>query len=68
MTRAIELAGLTPGDIDHVNAHATGTTLGDVAEAHAINRAVRQPRAGGLRAEIRTGPFGRCGQGQSSRS
>ena len=25
MTRAIQLAGLTPSDIDHVNAHATGT-------------------------------------------
>jgi beta-ketoacyl ACP synthase len=40
MTRAIELAGLTPADIDHVNAHATGTTVGDVAEAHAINNAL----------------------------
>jgi beta-ketoacyl ACP synthase len=40
MTRAIQLAGLTPADIDHVNAHATGTTVGDVAEAHAINNAL----------------------------
>ncbi|MBJ7340356.1 3-oxoacyl-ACP synthase KasB [Mycolicibacterium sp.] len=40
MSRSIELAGLTPGDIDHVNAHATATKVGDVAEAHAINRAV----------------------------
>ncbi|HXO50826.1 MAG TPA: 3-oxoacyl-ACP synthase KasB [Mycobacterium sp.] len=40
MTRAIELAGLTPKDIDHVNAHATGTSVGDVAEAHAINNAL----------------------------
>jgi beta-ketoacyl ACP synthase len=40
MTRAIELAGLTPNDIDHVNAHATATRVGDVAEAKAINRAV----------------------------
>ena len=40
MTRAIQLAGLSPGDIDHVNAHATGTRLGDVAEAKAITRAV----------------------------
>ena len=40
MSRAIELAGLTPGDIDHVNAHATGTVVGDVAEAVAINRAL----------------------------
>jgi beta-ketoacyl ACP synthase len=40
MTRAIELAGLTPADIDHVNAHATGTVVGDVAESVAINRAL----------------------------
>src|SRR5262249_53700891 len=40
MARAIELAGLTPGDIDHVNAHATGTSVGDVAEGVAINNAL----------------------------
>jgi beta-ketoacyl ACP synthase len=40
MTRAIQLAGLQPSDIDHVNAHATGTQVGDVAEAKAINNAV----------------------------
>jgi len=40
MTRAIELAGLKPTDIDHVNAHATGTSVGDVAEAKAINNAM----------------------------
>ena len=40
MTRAVQLAGLTPGDIDHVNAHATGTSVGDLAEGKAINRAL----------------------------
>lgn len=40
MTRAIRLAGLAPTDIGHVNAHATGTKVGDTAEAKAINRAV----------------------------
>jgi beta-ketoacyl ACP synthase len=40
MKRAVELAGLTPGDIDHVNAHATGTSVGDLAESKAINRAL----------------------------
>jgi beta-ketoacyl ACP synthase len=39
IARAIQLAGLAPGDIDHVNAHATGTTDGDLAEATAINNA-----------------------------
>ena len=40
MTRAMQLAGLQPSDIDHVNAHATGTSVGDVAEGHAINAAM----------------------------
>nr|WP_090277820.1 3-oxoacyl-ACP synthase KasB [Mycolicibacterium komanii]CRL72831.1 3-oxoacyl-(acyl carrier protein) synthase II [Mycolicibacterium komanii] len=40
MTRAIQLAGLQPKDIDHVNAHATGTSVGDVAEGKAINNAM----------------------------
>jgi 3-oxoacyl-[acyl-carrier-protein] synthase II/beta-ketoacyl ACP synthase len=40
ITRAIQIAGLTPTDIDHVNAHAAGTTLGDSAEAHAIGNAL----------------------------
>jgi beta-ketoacyl ACP synthase len=41
MTRAIQLAGLTSTDIDHVNAHATGTSVGDLAEGKAINNAMR---------------------------
>jgi beta-ketoacyl ACP synthase len=40
ITRSIELAGLKPSDIDHINAHATGTSVGDVAEGKAINRAL----------------------------
>src|SRR6202000_115598 len=41
MTRPIQLAAITPNDIDHVNAHATGTQVGDVAEGRAINNALR---------------------------
>nr|WP_086012722.1 KasA/KasB family beta-ketoacyl-ACP synthase [Tsukamurella paurometabola] len=37
MKRAIEVAGLTPRDIDLINAHATATPIGDVAEAKAIS-------------------------------
>ncbi|WP_421840101.1 3-oxoacyl-ACP synthase KasB [Mycobacterium sp.] len=40
MTRAIQLADLTPDDIGHVNAHATGTQVGDLAEGKAINNAM----------------------------
>ena len=40
ITRAVQLAGLQPGDIDHINAHATGTSVGDVAEGKAINNAM----------------------------
>ncbi|EUA22684.1 3-oxoacyl-[acyl-carrier-protein] synthase 2 [Mycobacterium xenopi 3993] len=44
ITRAIELAGLTATDIDHVNAHATGTVVGDLAESKAINNALGSHR------------------------
>ena len=40
ISRAIMLAGIKPTDIDHVNAHATGTKHGDLAEARAIRRAL----------------------------
>ncbi|HNM85182.1 MAG: 3-oxoacyl-ACP synthase KasB [Mycobacterium sp.] len=40
ISRAVELAGLAPSDIDHINAHATGTHVGDVAEGKAINNAM----------------------------
>ncbi len=40
MTRAIQLAGITPAEIDHINAHATGTQVGDLAESKAIKRAL----------------------------
>ncbi|WP_280343021.1 KasA/KasB family beta-ketoacyl-ACP synthase [Nocardia abscessus] len=36
MRKAIETAGLRPSDIQHVNAHATSTSIGDASEANAI--------------------------------
>lgn len=36
MQKAIGTAGLTARDIDHVNAHATATPIGDLSEARAI--------------------------------
>jgi len=39
MENAIRDAGLTPGDVDYVNAHGTSTPLGDKAETVAIRSA-----------------------------
>lgn len=39
LTRTMELAGLVPDDIDHVNAHAAGTVDGDLLEATALRKA-----------------------------
>jgi 3-oxoacyl-[acyl-carrier-protein] synthase II len=36
MRKALAQAGLRPGDVAHVNAHATGTQVGDAAEAMSI--------------------------------
>jgi 3-oxoacyl-[acyl-carrier-protein] synthase II len=39
MVEAVQRAGLEPSDIVHINAHATSTPVGDVAESNAIRRA-----------------------------
>ncbi|MTD13593.1 beta-ketoacyl-ACP synthase II [Nakamurella sp. YIM 132087] len=40
IAKAIRSAGLTKADIGHVNAHATSTPVGDVAESKTILRAI----------------------------
>jgi 3-oxoacyl-[acyl-carrier-protein] synthase II len=43
MEQAIADAGLTPGDIVHINAHGTSTPLNDAAEAEAIAKLFGTP-------------------------
>ncbi|MCP9439413.1 MAG: beta-ketoacyl-ACP synthase II [Nitrospira sp.] len=38
MKLALDSAGLTPTDVDYINAHATSTAIGDVVEVKAIKR------------------------------
>ena len=40
ITAALADAGVEPGEIDYINAHAAGTPVGDVAEAGAIRMAL----------------------------
>ncbi len=40
ITKALRSAGLDAGDIGHVNAHATSTPVGDIAESRTIRRAL----------------------------
>jgi 3-oxoacyl-[acyl-carrier-protein] synthase II len=40
MSRAMAKAGLTPEDIDYINAHGTSTTLNDRSETRAIKLAM----------------------------
>ncbi|GGC71709.1 beta-ketoacyl-ACP synthase [Hoyosella rhizosphaerae] len=40
MVKAMRVAGVSPSEVAHINAHATATSVGDIAEARAINSAV----------------------------
>lgn len=38
LNRALDAAGITPKDVDHVNMHGTSTPLGDIAETNSIKK------------------------------
>jgi 3-oxoacyl-[acyl-carrier-protein] synthase II len=38
MQLALDHAGITPDQVDYINAHATSTGLGDISETHAIKK------------------------------
>ena len=62
MTRSLELAGLSPKDIDHVNAHGTATPIGDTRRGQRHpGRRLRARR--GVCAEVGAGPLHRRGRG-----
>ncbi len=43
MELALADAGITPGDVGHINAHGTSTPLNDLAEARAISKVFGEP-------------------------
>ena len=46
MTMAVKRAGITPGDIDYINAHGTSTPLGDEIELRAVERLMGDAASG----------------------
>jgi len=38
LNAALDMAGIKPGDVDHINMHGTSTPLGDLAESNTIKK------------------------------
>jgi 3-oxoacyl-[acyl-carrier-protein] synthase-1 len=44
MRRALDHAGVSPGNVDYVNTHATSTPVGDLSEVRAMRRVFGERR------------------------
>ena len=65
ISAALTDAGVEPGDVDYVNAHAAGTPVGDVAEAGAIRLALG-PAADGVPVSSTKGASGHLVSGAAA--
>lgn len=61
MAEALELAGLTPGDIGYVSMHGTGTQNGDIAETTATRTIFTTPVPGSSLKSYTGHTLGACG-------
>jgi 3-oxoacyl-[acyl-carrier-protein] synthase II len=57
---ALADAGLEPGDVDYVNAHASSTSVGDATETAAIKRALGEEKARSTPVSSTKGSTGHC--------
>ncbi|MGI9659376.1 MAG: beta-ketoacyl-[acyl-carrier-protein] synthase family protein, partial [Gaiellaceae bacterium] len=57
---AMDDAGVGPGDVDHVNAHATSTPVGDTSETRILKQALGEERAYEVPISAIKGATGHC--------
>ena len=60
MTMALDDAGIEPGEVDYINAHATSTPIGDTAETRMIKLAFGEEVARKVPISSTKGATGHC--------
>jgi 3-oxoacyl-[acyl-carrier-protein] synthase II len=60
MTMAFRDAGISPEDVDYINAHGTSTPLGDASETKVIKRALGEEAAAKTPVSSTKGATGHC--------